>query len=432
MVALKHMALWAELRFAPTALLLVTVAVCLVRAPDQPGVNIGFGSTTARVVPGDLLLVALAIVAFTAIARHGLPRSVWLPLAIGGVLCVLVLATSAPNGATAFVAGAKFVELAAVGLGVVVLLRRRSQLEAVIVDVLILFTLAADLYGIERFIVDGGGRQSSFLGEHDFAALATLPLVYGLTVVFEQRLAPPRAIASILVGRSGCVLGAALASLVGLYLGAGVLVVVTVLRRTATRRALLITFATVAIVSAGTLELRSGDLGFLQSWFGKPPSRPGQYAASWSQRLIYAYIGGRIFLAHPIVGTGWARAPPPKTFVAYLPGRRDAGSATSRLATSPRAAATSSRTDLASDPVPARSGRRGDRPGSLRGARRGEQTGGGVRIGSLFDASGRVDRRPDRSTVGNGTLFGGTPVGMIFWFVAGIAIATPLVLRRAT
>ena len=430
MVALKHMAVWAELRFAPTALLLVTVAVCLVRAPDQPGVSIGFGSTSARVVPGDLLLVALALVAVAAIARHGLPRPVWLPMVIGGLLCVLVLATSAPNGATAFVAGGKFVELAAVGLGAVALLRRRSQIEA-IVDVLILFTLVADLYGIERFIVDGGGRQSSFLGEHDFAALATLPLVYGLTVVFEQRAPLPRAIVSILVGGVGCVLGAALASLIGLYLGAGVLVVVTVLRRTATRRALLITLATVALVSAGTLELRSGDLGFLQSWFGKPASRPGQYAASWSQRLIYAYIGGRIFLAHPIVGTGWYGDLPPKTFVAYLPAARR------RFSDQPARYFPSRSSDF----IPQQTW---DQILYELGAL------GGAIVLALFATLVAASRRAaayasDRysllpaawigglvGALSGDALFGGTPVGMIFWFVAGFVIATPLVLRRAT
>ena len=44
-------------------------------------------------------------------------------------------------------------------------------------------------------------------------------------------------------------------------------------------------------MTVGTLVIRAGDLGFLQSWFGKPESRPGQYAASWSQRLVYAYVG---------------------------------------------------------------------------------------------------------------------------------------------
>src|SRR5258705_11524447 len=68
--------------------------------------------------------------------------------------------------------------------------------------------------------------------------------------------------------------------------------------------------------------MRSGDVGFLQSWFDKPASRPGQYASSWSQRLIYTYVGGRIFLAHPLFGTGWWGNLPPKEFDEYLPAAR--------------------------------------------------------------------------------------------------------------
>ena len=63
----------------------------------------------------------------------------------------------------------------------------------------------------------------------------------------------------------------------------------------------------------------SGELGFLNEWFGSTQKRPGQYAASWSQRLIFAYVGGRVFLDHPVLGTGWYGELPPKEFARYLP-----------------------------------------------------------------------------------------------------------------
>ena len=56
---------------------------------------------------------------------------------------------------------------------------------------------------------------------------------------------------------------------------------------------LLVTAAIVRRGRAGRCRSAHNDLGFLQSWFGKPETRPGQYASSWSQRLIYAYVGGR-------------------------------------------------------------------------------------------------------------------------------------------
>jgi hypothetical protein len=76
-------------------------------------------------------------------------------------------------------------------------------------------------------------------------------------------------------------------------------------------------------VTAGTLGLRSGELGFLQSWFGPPPETPGQYAASWSHRLVYAYIGGRVFLDNPLVGTGWEGELPPPDYTQYLADARE-------------------------------------------------------------------------------------------------------------
>jgi O-antigen ligase len=314
------MALLVQLRSPRVALLLFTLALCLIRAPDQPGLAIGIGSTSARIVPGDVALAVLLLVALAEVARQKLPRSAWPALGAALAFCALVLATAASNGAVAFVSGGKVVELAALGLATVVLVRRREQLEA-IVDLLLLFTAAADIVGLVRFISGGGGRQASFLGEHDFAALAALPLLYGLTLVAARR-GGRRAVLAIVVGAVGCILGAALASLLGLYVGAATLIVVAALRRRLDLRAIVVTVAVLAAVTAGTLTIRSGELGFLQSWFGKPASTPGQYASSWSQRLIFAYVGGRIFIDHPVLGTGWYGNLPPKEFGRYLPAAR--------------------------------------------------------------------------------------------------------------
>jgi hypothetical protein len=314
------MALWSQLRSPRLLLLLVTLALCLVRARDEPGLDVGFGTTTATIVPGDLALFALALVSLAVLVRRGVPRSDWIALGSAAVFCALVLGTSAGNGAAAFISGAKLVELAALGLGTYAIVRSQRHIEA-IVDVLLLFTLAADVVGLVRFVDGGGGRQASFLGEHDFAALATLPLLYGLSLVYTGSRGR-RATLAIVAGSIGCILGAALASLLGLYLGAAAVVGVAALRRRVDLRALLVTGATLAVVTAGTLEIRSADLGFLQSWFGKSATKPGQYASGWSQRLIFAYVGGRIFLDHPLLGTGWYGDLPPQTFARYLPAAR--------------------------------------------------------------------------------------------------------------
>jgi hypothetical protein len=305
------------MRDARFALFLATLALCLIRAPDQPSIDVSVGGTTASVVPADIALIVLALVALLAIAKRGLERSAWPAMISAALFSLWLLGTAAANGATAFVSGAKVVELAALALGAVALLRTRGQFDA-LTDLLILFTLLADAVGLVKFVTGGGGRQASFLGEHDFAALATLPLLYGLALLYARG-RDRRAWLAIGAGTVGCVLGAALASLLGLYVGAAVLLAVHALSRRLTLRDAAATIAVVVAVTGGTLAMRSGELGFLQSWFGKPPSRPGQYASSWSQRLIYTYVGGRIFLAHPLVGTGWWGDLPPKEFDTYLP-----------------------------------------------------------------------------------------------------------------
>jgi hypothetical protein len=318
--ALRHLELSRQLRDGRFALFLVTVALCLIRARDQPSIDVGIGSTTATIVPADVALVVLAVVALAALSKRGLERAAWAATISGALFCAWLLATAVVNGATAFVSGAKVVELVALALGAIAFIRGRAHLDA-LAELLILFTLVADVVGVVKFISGGGGRQPSFLGEHDFAALATLPLLYGLALLYERG-RDRRAWLAIGAGSLGCVLGAALASLLGLYIGAIVLLVVLALTRRLNVRDVAATLAVVVAVTGGTLVIRSGDLGFLQSWFGKPASRPGQYASSWSQRLIFAYIGGRIFLANPAVGTGWWGDVPPSEFDRFLPAAR--------------------------------------------------------------------------------------------------------------
>jgi hypothetical protein len=318
--AIRDMALWRRLRLPSFALLAVAVALTLVRANNQPGIDVHVGSTSATVVPGDVVLVALFIVAVITLIRRPPPRQVRLIVAAAFVFCALIVVTAAANGTTALVGATKFVELAALGLGGLALVREERDLEA-LVDVLLLFTIAADVIALEKFVSGGGGRQSSFLGEHDFAALATLPLLYGLVLVFDGK-RTARAAVAVVAGATGCILGAALASLLGFYLGTAAVVVVVVVQRRLRRNSAIAAAVVVACVSAGTLTIRAGELGFLQSWFGKPPQRPGQYAASWSQRLIYTYVGFRVFVDHPVLGTGWYPLLPPKEFDRYLPAAR--------------------------------------------------------------------------------------------------------------
>ena len=324
MTALQQMELWRQLREWQFTLYLTAVALSLWRAADQPSLDFGVGSTTVSVVLTDVALVLLAAACVLSLARgRRIPRVARAAAGSGAAFALLLLVSGAATGAVGFVAAGKLVELGALALGALVFVRGRAKLEA-LVDLLLLVVAAADAVAIFDFVRDGGGRQSSFLGEHDFAALATVPLVYGVVLLFERRASRRRAIMAIAAGGLGVIFGAALASLLGFYLGIAALLAAVAAARRLDWRAVTGTLAVVVVVTGGTLGLRvgAGDLGFLQAWFGKPAERPGQYAGSWSQRLIFVYVGGRVFLDHPIFGAGWHGNLPASEYARYLPDAR--------------------------------------------------------------------------------------------------------------
>ena len=83
------------------------------------------------------------------------------------------------------------------------------------------------------------------------------------------------AIAGLVAGVVGVVLGASLASLLGVYLAAAVVLVdLSSVAASCASAAAVVTVAVAGVATAGTLAMRQGDLGFLQSWFGPPPETP--------------------------------------------------------------------------------------------------------------------------------------------------------------
>jgi len=310
----------------PFAALLLTTALALVRTTDQPGASIGLSGTTVRIVPVDLVCAAFALVLLTVCRRELLAacrRHPVLTAAAAG-FCLWLLATALVNGATAFVAGVKVVEYSVIGAGVITLVDDDERFGRVL-DLLLAVTIVADVFGLYDYAVHGAGRVDSFLGTHDFAALATLPLLTVLAGFFAPHRWSRRtqAIAG-LAGWLGLTLTAALASLLGLYLG---VVVLAVLAWRAKRLAVgpaAATLAVVVAVSVPTLFLRHNDLGFLHKLSGKEEKHHAEFASSWSQRLIYLYVGGRIWQAHPIAGTGWYGLLPPREFARFVPAARRA------------------------------------------------------------------------------------------------------------
>jgi hypothetical protein len=95
-------------------------------------------------------------------------------------------------------------------------------------------------------------------------------------------------------------------------------------RRQFDARRLALTIGVLAVITGAVLNLRADNLGFLRAWFGTHETNAASQPepGAWSQRLIFAYIGGRVFAAHPIAGTGWYPELPSNEYARFLPDAR--------------------------------------------------------------------------------------------------------------
>jgi len=309
-------------RDVPFLVLCVALALSLVRSINQPQLTVHAFGNSITFVPADLALAVLAVLCVgRLLERRSLPRPARAITATGAAFAAWLVLSSAVSSSAAFIGAAKLVEYGLLALGLILFVNRRQQLW-LLFGVLVLVDTIAVGRAVYDF-VQHGKRQGAFLGEHDLAALSTMTLAGALITLYAPRSRGWWFAGAGVIGAIGVTLGAALAQLLGLYLAVAAIIALAALRRSVTLRAVLVTLAATAAITAGTLSLRSGDLGFLQSWFGtKKAEAPGQYAGSWSQRLIYAYIGGRIFLGHPIFGSGWYGLLPPKVYARYVPAAR--------------------------------------------------------------------------------------------------------------
>ena len=208
---------------------LVTVVLCLLRARDLPSLDVAAAGTTLSIGPADIGLAATAVLAVLRLrARRSLP-SPWL-LGAAVAFALLIVASAIPNGATALTAAGKLAELAALTIGAAAFLDTRDRLAA-LAELIVAYTVVAVCWGAVGF-VGAGGRQGSFLGEHDLAAVSTMALAVGLARLHAGagRLGLA-AVVAIAAGSLGIMLGASLASLIGLYLAIAAIVALAAARR---------------------------------------------------------------------------------------------------------------------------------------------------------------------------------------------------------
>jgi hypothetical protein len=323
----------------------LVVPVVFLHADYQPSVSLG----EATLYLSDVAVLAAGAIGCVAGVRNGFApldaaRSIW---AAAALFLAIVFAANAYGATfdgyatfTHFLTAAKFAEYALLALSVPLAIRALGELTPLLVT-LTAWSAAATTGAALQFLglvneFEGrrpGQREPSFLGIHDLAALSAAVLAVGLLALALGRGAspPPRGTRFSLSplhnrwvawlagvsGGLGVVLSGATTALVGVVAAGAA---AWLLGR---RRGLAIS-AVVLTVCAGVVAIRTADTRPLLDALGieHPADVATDPEASWQQRFALAYIGGRIFLDHPLFGVGWQRSEDAAVFERFVPDAR--------------------------------------------------------------------------------------------------------------
>lgn len=328
--------LGAQLQISPGAVVLgLCVPLLFLHVRFQPAV--GLLGATLKLQDAAVLAVALAAVVTalrTGVGPLRPARYVWIAtvMFLAWILAATfypLLSARAYSWRTHLVTAGEFGLYALLAPAVPLLVRRRADALAV-AGALVVWSAAATLVGILQWLgVDIAGawtqgrRQPSLLGPHDFAALSGMTLLLGLVALLWQAEGAVRrgAWLAVVSGGIGFVLGGATAGIVGLVPAALIAVAAAARSRLVSRTALAATLATVTVASLGVVVLRAGDFGQFFRFVGisQTTRSSSTNIQTYSQRTLLAYIGGRIWLDHPIAGVGWQGSTEPSSVAPELP-----------------------------------------------------------------------------------------------------------------
>ena len=277
--------------------------------------------------PLDVFASDLAVAAVVAAALYAGWRAGWTPLrparalwlVTAAFLALLVIScfwTPLDHAKTHLITAAKIGEYALLAPSLVLLLRRRLDVERFLLA-FTTWSVAASAWGLLQFVgavneFEGkrpGQREVSFLGIHDFAGFSGATLAIGLAAIAlaqRRRLA----IVAVAAGAIGLILAASVFAFAGIVLAAAAALVVGARARTLTRARAGLIAAIVAVVAVGTLALRSYDITNFFSFLGVKPTATStaEDVQTGSQRAMLAYIGLRIWEDHPLGGVGFERS----------------------------------------------------------------------------------------------------------------------------
>lgn len=291
----------------------------------QPGIDVG----SLHVDLSDVAV--LAVVATAIFERPRIRLRDWFAwVAFAGLVLVGVAWGAHFSGypvGTHLTTAAKWIEYMLLAPAVVSIAKRERDLVPAAVA-LVAWDVAAGVVALLQFVgalgdldhTPAGRRKPSFVGVHDYAALSGAALVIALLVLVrgsrserERRVALAAGVAGVV----GMVIGGAFDSLIGLVLASLGLVVAAQVRDA---RRLGVIAAILAATAVGIVAIRSSAVADGLKFLGVKQGSGGASTQiqSYRQRALLAYIGGREFLGHPVLGVGWQGSSDPYAFEPYL------------------------------------------------------------------------------------------------------------------
>jgi len=319
------------------AVLALSVPLIFLHVDYQPGVTLHAGSTSVSIYLSDLAVLAVGLAAVLAGLRWGFRPlreglSIW--VAAAALLAMVVLATFYPLASDRayawhrhLVTAAKFAEYASLALALPLLVRRTRELW-VLLGALVAWSVVATTVGVAQFfgwsVAEAwapGRRQPSFLGHHDFAALSCAALAIGLAALAVPGWRANRILAAVGVvsGVLGLIASGSAAAAAGL--AAAVIGIAIVAWRRGFALPRIVAIGVVAAVAGGgVIVLRGGDLDQFVRFLGVRRAEPttSQNVQTYVQHTLLAYLGWKIFLAHPAVGVGWQGSAEPSGYGPHL------------------------------------------------------------------------------------------------------------------
>ena len=303
----------------------------------QPKVTFGLHSTTVGIELSDLAVLAVVLAGLVAARRDGwtpLRAARWLWVALGAFLALVVVATFYPllwqdhyRFLKHLVTAAKFCEYGLLAPAVVLLLRSRREALPLLWG-LVGWSVAATGWGLLQFaglVNEFEGkrplqREPSFLGIHDFAGLSGAALALALAALVLREGNRFAWIAGA-AGAIGLALSSAGAGAIGVALAAAAVLALAAARHELEPLRAVAVLTLAGAAALGILLMRDGDIprAIRAVGIGSPPkARTGVDLESYAQRSLLAYIGVRIFAAHPVVGVGWQGSEEEENYGPYL------------------------------------------------------------------------------------------------------------------